>query len=140
MWQAVSMKSNWWIGIAAAVSLWLPAVCFAGESPTWISKRGLFTLSYESSIEPITINRMHNWMLHIKTADGAVVTDAVLSVVGGMPEHDHGLPTRPRITNNLGDGNYRLEGLRFHMAGEWLLEVTIDDGERTDSVNISLSI
>ena len=134
------MKSNWLIGIAAVGLLQASTGSLAGDLPLWTSDRGLFTVSYVSSIDPITINRIHEWVLHIETADGAAVDSAVLSVAGGMPEHDHGLPTRPRVTENLGNGDYRVKGLRFHMAGEWLLEIIIDDGERTDSVAIALSL
>ena len=34
-----------------------------------------------------------------------------------MPEHNHGFPTAPRVTENLGEGDYLLEGMRFNMGG-----------------------
>jgi len=134
------MTNKWLLGIVTFLLLSQRTVCLAEEPTSWTSKRGLFTVSYVSSVEPITINRMHEWVLHIETADGAAVSTAELSIAGGMPAHDHGLPTRPRVTENLGDGDYRVKGLRFHMAGEWLLEITIDDGERTDTVTVMLSL
>ena len=134
------MTNKWIVGIAAFVLLPLPTDGVAGGPKSWTSKRGLFTVSYVSSIEPITINRIHEWILRIETVGGEPVTTAELKIVGGMPAHDHGLPTSPRVTENLGGGDYRVQGLRFHMAGEWLLEITIDDGERTDSVTVTLSL
>ena len=71
----------------------------------WVSKRGLFTVSYESALQPIEINQMHYWVLHIESEGGGLVTGAHIEVIGGMPAHDHGLPTRPRVTTELEDGN-----------------------------------
>ena len=110
------------------------------EQASWESKRGLYRVSFESSIEPIEINRIHEWILHIRTVDGEDVAGASLSIAGGMPEHDHGLPTRPRVTADLGGGRYQVQGLRFHMAGAWFIEINIDDGQRQDSVTILLEL
>jgi hypothetical protein len=57
-----------------------------------------------------------------------------------MPEHDHGLPTAPAVTRNLGNGDYLVEGLRFHMNGYWELEFTITARGATDTVVIPLTL
>ncbi len=106
----------------------------------WVSKRGLFTVSYESALQPIEINQMHYWVLHIESESGEPVTDASIEVTGGMPAHDHGLPTRPRVTTELEDGNYRLDGMRFHMAGDWELTITITVDGKTDTVIVALHL
>ncbi len=51
-----------------------------------------------------------------------------------MPEHDHGLPTRPRVTRELGAGDYLVEGMKFHMHGAWQVTFAISTQEATDSV------
>ena len=56
------------------------------------------------------------------------------AVSGGMPAHDHGLPSRPRVTRALGDGAYLLEGLKFHMNGRWEVRLDIEVGGNTDAV------
>lgn len=86
------------------------------------------------------INRMHSWILHVESAEGVAVENATISVSGGMPEHDHGLPTRPRVTEELGDGDYRLDGMRFHMRGYWEIEVTITTEDATSVVVIPLRL
>lgn len=98
----------------------------------WLSEQGLYTVSYTSSVQPIEINRMHEWVLHIETEAGDVVENAAISIEGGMPAHNHGMPTSPRVTEYLGNGDYRVQGLRFHMKGEWQIIVTIEDGDRQD--------
>jgi hypothetical protein len=106
----------------------------------WVSKRGLFTVSYESALQPIEINRIHQWVLHIESESGEFVTGANIEVTGGMPAHDHGLPTRPRVIEELEDGNYRLDGMRFHMAGDWELTIIIVADGKTDTVIVALHL
>ena len=106
----------------------------------WVSKRGLFTVSYESALQPIEINRIHQWVLHIESESGEVVTGANVEVTGGMPAHDHGLPTRPRVIEEFEEGNYRLDGMRFHMAGDWELTISIEADGKTDTVIVALHL
>jgi len=112
----------------------------ATASEVWESKRGLFNVSYESELHPIEANRIHHWVLHIENAAGDPVIAANIEVTGGMPLHNHGLPTRPRITEELGNGNYRLDGMRFHMAGDWEITINIDVDGKTDTVIVTLHL
>lgn len=104
------------------------------ELGTWRSAR--YLVAVEPQVSPVPINRMHSWMLRVTSRDGQPVENALISVSGGMPEHDHGLPTRPEVSRHLGEGRYLLQGLRFHMHGHWQLELHVDDGESSDVVNI----
>jgi hypothetical protein len=106
----------------------------AGE--LWISRAGEFQVRYAGDLQPPAINRIHGGVLHLETRAGEAVADARLSIAGGMPEHDHGLPTEPWVTAYLGDGNYRIEGLRYHMHGVWELVITIDARGQRDTVVI----
>lgn len=120
--------------------IFLTATAIAAEPTQWSSQSGSYKVSYRSSITPVEINRIHEWVLHVETDDGLAVEGAEIMIVGGMREHDHGLPTMPRVTAYLGDGNYRVQGVRFHMAGEWQIVVTIKVDGRVDSVEIELEL
>lgn len=76
----------------------------------------------------------------IDAKTGLPVTDATLTIGGGMPQHGHGLPTRPRVTQNLGAGSYEISGLRFNMGGWWTFELTIITPAGTDTVTFNLQI
>ncbi len=112
----------------------------SADSRVWISQSGLFQVSYKSQQHPITINRMHSWVLHVETADGQLVANADITLSGGMPEHNHGLPTSPRVTQYLGNGEYLIEGIRFHMNGSWKITITIGAGGDRDTVVILLEL
>ncbi len=104
------------------------------------SDGGLFQVSYTPALEPIAINELHQWTLHVETAEGVPVDDAVIAVSGGMPEHNHGMPTEPQVTEALGNGDYRVEGMQFQMGGWWTITFVIDAAGQQDSVTFNLKL
>ena len=88
----------------------------------------------------LEINRMHSWILHIEDENGNAIEAAIVDVEGGMPEHNHGLPTKPRVTTELGGGDYKLEGMRFHMSGYWEIIVSITTDAGTSKVMLPLQL
>ena len=102
----------------------------------WTSKK--LRISYQSALQPITINRMHHWIIEVKTLDGLTVEEANIQVTGGMPAHNHGLPTSPQVTEHLGDGRYRVEGMRFHMNGQWEIKISVQQDGLDELVTIPL--
>ncbi|MBT3766535.1 MAG: FixH family protein [Rhodospirillales bacterium] len=105
---------------------------------TKFSEQAKFSVNVTSRIDPIAINKMHSWVIQIKNPDGKPIHNAKLNISGGMPMHGHGLPTAPRVTKNLGDGKYLVEGVRFNMAGWWEMKVSIDGGHHKDNVTFNL--
>jgi hypothetical protein len=61
------------------------------------------------------------------------VSQARIAFEGGMPQHGHGFPTRPRITRELQPGVYALEGMKFSMTGWWDMRLAIQAGELADT-------
>lgn len=109
-------------------------------STTRLSDNGLFNVSYAASTGTVPVNQMHQWTLHVETADGTPVEDATITVDGDMPQHGHGLPTRPQITQNLGNGDYLVEGLRFQMGGWWVMDFNITADGQTDMVRFNMML
>ena len=122
-----------------AVALLSPDA-IAQDDESWVSDAGHFTVSFESELQPLAINKIHSWVLHIEDSDGKAISGARIKVNGGMPEHNHGLPTSPGVTATLEDGNYKVEGMRFHMRGNWEIRILIDIGTERDSVTIPLNL
>lgn len=112
----------------------------ADALPPATSTDGLFTVTATSQMDPVTINTIHSWLLHVQTGDGVDVTDAQIDVEGSMPAHSHGLPTTPQITENRGNGDYLLEGMKFNMAGSWVITATITAGGQSDTAVFDLQL
>lgn len=105
---------------------------------TRLSDQGIYNVTYSSSNNPIPINQIHTWTIHVETADGQLVEQADINIDGGMPQHGHGLPTQPQVTENLGNGDYLVDGMKFHMPGWWMVTFHITADGRSDSVNYNL--
>ena len=103
------------------------------------SAQGAFVVSYKTDAG-IPIGRLHSWTLHVARQDGTPVNDAAIAVDGDMPEHRHGLPTKPRVTRHLGDGNYLLEGVKFQMGGWWVMDFDITTAGRSERVRFNLQL
>lgn len=93
-----------------------------------------------SELAPLDINQIHSWLLRVEDAKGKPLEDATIEVVGGMPEHDHGLPTQPKITAEIATGQYLLEGVRFHMPGKWQLDIEISYASTTEMATIDFQL
>jgi YtkA-like len=109
-------------------------------STTRLSHKGIFNVSYTASTGTVPVNQMHQWTLHVETADGQPVENATIRVDGDMPQHGHGLPTSPRVTKYLGNGDYLVEGMKFQMGGWWLMDFTITANGQTDTVHFNMML
>ena len=83
------------------------------------------------------INQMHSWRVTLATADGQPVSGARFEIDGGMPQQGPGLPTQPRVTRELGNGTYQLDGMKFSMTGWWEVKLAIDGSAGPDRVTFN---
>lgn len=111
----------------------------AGAQASWTSESGRLQVSFASAVQPLPLNQIHQWTLQLQTVSGEPVENAAITVTGGMPAHNHGLPTSPVVTET-GGGQYLLEGIRFHMQGEWVLTLTISHAATRDTILIPLRL
>ena len=97
-----------------------------------------FSVSIAPENPDFRYNSLHSWIATITSDDGTPVESATLTIDGSMPMHDHGLPTSPQMTEYLGEGRYKIEGMQFHMQGLWELKLLITAGSISDTVTFNL--
>ena len=98
---------------------------------------------YVATLEParnLRVRQMQTLRVAIVDREGRAVVGASLTIDGGMPEHGHGLPTRPRMTRALDAGAYEIEGVRFNMGGWWEFRLTISSELGNDTVTFNLGL
>lgn len=103
------------------------------------SVEGLFTARLVAD-QPMRPRKMQSLQLLLEDSSGRAVKDATVTVDGGMPQHGHGLPTRPSVTSNPNTGDYEIEGVRFSMGGWWELKLAIVSPSGDDSITFNLDI
>ena len=109
-------------------------------STTRPSDNGLFHVSYTPASGTVPVNQIHQWTLHVETTEGEPVENATITLDGDMPQHGHGLPTRPQVTKYLGNGDYLVEGLKFQMAGWWVMDFVITADGQSDTVRFHMML
>jgi hypothetical protein len=106
-----------------------------------LSNGGTYRVSYTPAPDPIPLNELFTltaWIVPVEKAP-PVTSLSALSVNAAMPEHDHGMNTRPRVVAQP-DGSYRVEGLLFHMPGRWELYFDVSDGGSTERAQVEVNL
>jgi hypothetical protein len=76
--------------------------------------------------------------VQVLTAAGAPVERAHLAIESWMPDDERAGVTSARVTRELGDGRYRVEGLRLGRRGWWNVRLTIAAPAAADSLAFNL--
>lgn len=97
------------------------------------SAQGHYLVQLEPPAAAPAINQLHSWQIRVSAPDGVPVRNARIAVDGGMPQHGHGLPTRPQVTREITDGTYLMEGMKFSMTGWWEIKLAIQAADGADT-------
>lgn len=133
--------------LLAAIALFVQAFAHFMRPPedldygrTRLSEMGIYLGTIHPQSDPIPRGSLHTWTLHLETADGEPVESAEILVDGGMPQHGHGLPTRPRVSRALGNGDFLVEGMKFNMGGWWVVEFPVIAEAGVDTLVFNLAL
>jgi hypothetical protein len=103
-------------------------------SRTRASETGRYRATIRPQGDSIPKGKLQRWTLHLETTAGVAVDSAKVTVDGGMPQHGHGLPTKPRVTRALGNGDHLVEGMKFNMGGWWVVKFRVSAAPGAESV------
>ncbi|HEX3158121.1 MAG TPA: FixH family protein [Gemmatimonadaceae bacterium] len=109
-------------------------------SRTRTSEGGIYRGTIHPPGDSIPRGRLHSWTLHLENAAGTPVDVASVDVDGGMPQHGHGLPTKPRVMRQLGNGDHVVEGMKFNMGGWWVVKFRVSAPAGTDSLVFNVQL
>lgn len=109
-------------------------------SRTRVSEAGKYRATIIPAGDSVARNKLHSWTLHLETATGEPVDNAAVAVDGGMPQHGHGLPTKPVVTRHLGQGNHLVEGMKFNMGGWWVVKFSVGGAAAADTIVFNLKL
>jgi hypothetical protein len=130
------------------IALFALAGCMASVAPpanldygrVRASASGLYRAAIKPDGDSIPQGKLQKWTLHVEAASGTPVSAATVAIDGGMPQHGHGLPTKPRVTRELGNGDYLIEGMKFNMGGWWIVKFRVSSAVGVDSLVFNLKL
>lgn len=112
-------------------------------TPAWeltqATENGLFKVNLMCRHMP-SVGPFQDCQIELQDRQGQAITEAKISIEGGMPIHGHGLPTAPVVSPLDGQGHYRIDGLQYNMPGPWLLGFLIKTTAGQDKVVFSFEI
>ncbi|MGE3644253.1 MAG: hypothetical protein AB7F96_10400 [Beijerinckiaceae bacterium] len=88
----------------------------------------------------LQLRALESMTIAVRKPSGAPVRNASISVAVRTREVDRRMQTAPRVGRDLGGGRYVIEGLRFDMAGLWLLEFEIAAGTERDKALLQVDV
>lgn len=127
-------------GLLAACAMFTRMPEDLDYSRTRPSGAGLYRATIVPEGQVVPKGKLQRWTLHLETAAGMPVDSASIAVDGGMPRHGHGLPTRPRVTQALGNGDHLVEGMKFNMGGWWVVKFRVRSETGSDSIVFNLQL
>lgn len=130
----------------------LVAACVGGaeEAPApvreGVTAAGRYRLKWRPSPDPIPLSALFEVETTVVDAvTGAPVEVGAVRVDARMPEHGHGMATRPEADSGDCDaagvcrhpgGVYRTRGMKFHMPGEWVLSFDVEGPAGPDRLEV----
>lgn len=96
------------------------------------SRGGYFSATYtlESPCPPM--NAIHSWDVALIDREGNPLDGAEVTIDADMPEHLHGMMTKPQVLRATSPGTFRVDGMKFHMPGWWVITLDVSKGRGRD--------
>jgi len=87
-----------------------------------------YTVFFSPLKSEMPLNRYFDMDVYVRGAMQQVIRfPLVMEVDAGMRAHNHGMNVKPDI-KDLGQGHYKVNGMLFHMPGEWFLTFSLHRG------------
>ena len=104
-----------------------------------LTAHGLYAITWTTRPDPIPLGELFDIEATVTNAKtGAPVEDAVVRIDARMPQHGHGMATRPEDdldATNPG-GVYVTHGMKFHMPGAWSIVFVVEGPAGTDRLEV----
>jgi len=104
------------------------------------SKGGNYTIIFSPATANMPLNEYFDMEVYVRGQTKQVLDYSLeLQIDAGMKTHNHGMNISPNITA-LGKGKFKVEGMLFHMPGNWFLRFLVSRGVISDKAEINLVI
>ncbi len=117
------------------------------------TRNGRYLVDWTPVPAPIPTSELFEVRVTLRDAkSGAVLPDAKVHVDARMPQHGHGMATRPvddpgvctgsgdAMTCTHPDGIYVTRGMKFHMPGEWTLTISVEGPSGHDQLDVRTTL
>lgn len=139
-----------WLGCGGAEAPAASPAAVESAAPEALSTRaGRYRLRWTAEPAQVPFNTLFSVRTVLTDAAGAPITDGSVVVDAGMPQHGHGMPTRPIAEPGTCTGPdacshpggvYLSTGLKFHMQGEWVIHFDVTGPAGSDTLDVHYTL
>jgi len=130
-----------WLTVRRPESAALAQVIRTGKLVAQVNNVPSHNRHYRASLRPelTEAGQLADWRVLIETPDGKAPASPTVVMQSWMPDAPSVVGDQPKAFY-LGDGVFRVDGLRFDRAGWWNVSVTISNVGVTDSLAFNLIV
>ena len=108
------------------------------ETTPVLTDGGSYEIAWSTSDGTIPLNEMFRLDVSVvETAEGTPAENITLSLTASMPMHDHEMETEPAVSE-AAPGSFAVDGMLFHMPGEWMLSFDVDNELSVENATVML--
>lgn len=114
----------------------------SGVVRSLVTKEGTYRVVYAPAPDPIPLNENFAVNFTVTYADGremALPADLELKADATMPAHKHGMLQQPTMQKETA-GKYKVDGMKFHMPGQWMMKAELTSGGKTETVEFEINL
>lgn len=117
----------------------------AGSAAAVATSDGKYQIAFTTEPTPIPLAGLFAINAVLTDSAGVPVTDAGVAINARMPQHGHGMSTKPENLPGTCDstgvcihpeGKYRTEGMKFHMPGDWTVDFVVSGPAGDDTLSV----
>lgn len=111
------------------------------SATTWPETKETVGGSYSVTLTPTKdkIGRNEHFSLDLSVEAKSRSGPLAVKVDADMPAHRHGMNTLPELIDK-GDSRFQVEGMLFHMSGEWVIMVDVTSDGKTERASFPVQI
>lgn len=98
-----------------------------------VTDGGTWTVSILPDPDPIPANAEFALVVTVDDGSGGAVGTR-LDLTADMPAHGHAMNQEPVVSG--ADGEFRADGMLFHMTGEWRIFIEVDSNAGAETVEM----
>lgn len=106
---------------------------------TLTSAAGTYEVTFVTTPSSIPMNESFEVRGCVRTVNGQSASKVALMVDAAMPEHQHGMNTKPRVEVSA-DNCFHVDGMLFHMPGRWELYFDITQDGITERAQTEVNL
>lgn len=96
-----------------------------GMKTVFQDRPGMYKGKFFYEKEKAPLKEDHSWLLYLEDSKGTIMEGAKIYIDGINEDAGRGFASPPVISEYLGNGHYRVDGINFSVGGTWTMRFQV---------------